>query len=162
MCEVKRCSVNVVRPQGFRRSAMSQHMDAPLRALCLLPQPACWLGVQAQPYKEIAKLIRQRHTQGRGTSIQPQTNANASNMRLHMLRAGLVWWGSRGGFRGGSAGVPRGFRVGFRGFRGGSEGVPGVPRPGWRFRSKFGRMAVYCHHCGFARKFPGILHFMPT
>ena len=62
------------------------------------------------------------------------------------------------GFRGGSAGV----RVGFRGFRGGSGGLRGVPRPCWRFRSKFGRMAVYCHHCGFARKFPGILHFMPT
>ena len=46
-----------------------------------------------------------------------------------MLRAGLVWWGSRGGFRGGSAGVPRGFRVGFRGVPRGFRGVPGGSAP---------------------------------
>ena len=86
----------------------------------------------------------------------------SSNMGLRMLRAGLVLWGSRRGFRGGSAGAPRGFRVGFRGVPRGSGGFRGVPRTCWRFRSKFGRMAVYYQHCGFARKFQRILHFTPT
>ena len=49
----------------------------------------------------------------------------SSNMGLRMLRAGLVLWGSRRGFRGGSAGVPRGFRVGFRGVPRGSGGSGG-------------------------------------
>ena len=82
---------HVVHPRGFRRSAMSQHMDAPLRALCFfLPQSACWLGVRPPALQGDREAYPAKAYTGRGTSIQPQTNANSSDMGPHMLRAGLV------------------------------------------------------------------------
>ena len=44
-----------VHPLGFRRSAMSQHLDAShARTVLFLLQSACWLAVRPRPYKEIA------------------------------------------------------------------------------------------------------------
>ena len=124
---------------------MSQHMEASLRALCFFYRhPPAGSGVRPQPDKKIAKSLpcaasapsrlftrafvgrSAWRRENRGAHrvcmfIQPPTNDNLSKLRLHMLRAGFAWWGSRGG----SAGVPRGFRGGSVVVSGGSVGVPG-------------------------------------
>ena len=129
---------------------MSQHMEASLRALCFFYRhPPAGSGVRPQPDKKIAKSLpcaasapsrlftrafvgrSAWRRENRGAHrvcmfIQPPTNDNLSKLRLHMLRAGFAWWGSRGvprGFRGGSEGVPwwfQGAPWGFRGAPGGS------------------------------------------